>query len=288
MNLKRIVLATAMVGAFGIAQAQQAETVGNAPGGEFITPVEGATVWGGPNGNVLFDNGPLVNSAGTGAGGADESVLQGSTLGMGTIGFGHQVLNGNSIIDDFDVPAPGWQIDEIVFFAYQTGSDTTSTMTGAHFQIWDGDPTVMGSSVIFGDIANNVMIDTAWSGIYRVTDTTPGATNRPIMANTAAAGTVLMPGTYWIEWQADGSLASGPWAPPITIDGVDTTGNAYQNLAGVIGPAEDGSTLTQQGFPFIIVGTPAGSVAVPTMNTVGILFLVLLVMGVAVVAVRRN
>ena len=110
------------------------------------------------------------------------------------------------------------------------------------------------------------------------------------MANTAAVNTVLMPGTYWIEWQADGSLGSGPWAPPITIDGVDTTGNALQSVDGgaTYAPAEDGSTLTQQGFPFIIVGTPAGSVAVPTMNTTGILFLVLLVMGVAVVAVRRS
>lgn len=287
MTLKRIAVVTALVGAMGIAQAQQAENVGNAPGGEFIPPAEGATVWGGPSGNVLLDNGPLVNSAGTGAGGADESVVQGG-LGMITIGFGHQVLNTNSVIDDFDVPAPGWQIDEIVFFAYQTGSSTTSTMTGVNFQIWDGDPTMMGSSVIFGDLATNALVDTAWSGIYRVTDTTPGETNRPIMANTAAVNTVLMPGTYWIEWSTDGSLGSGPWAPPITIDGVDTTGNAYQNLAGVIGPATDGGSLTQQGFPFIIVGTPAGSVAVPTLNTAGILFLVLLVMGVAVVAVRRH
>ena len=37
-------------------------------------------------GPLLYDNGPLVNSRGTGAGGADESVLQ-TTLGMNTYGF---------------------------------------------------------------------------------------------------------------------------------------------------------------------------------------------------------
>ncbi|MGL5890181.1 MAG: hypothetical protein ACRC3B_09865, partial [Bacteroidia bacterium] len=36
---------------------------------------------------VLYDNGPYYNSAGTGANGANESVLYTTTFAMGTIGF---------------------------------------------------------------------------------------------------------------------------------------------------------------------------------------------------------
>ena len=107
---------------------------------------------------LLYDNGPLINSAGTGAGGADESVLQSVSLGLNILGFGHQLSAGNRIADDFTVAhAGGWDVSTITFYAYQTGSPTTSTLTGANLQIWDGDPSVGGSSVIWGDTATNVM-----------------------------------------------------------------------------------------------------------------------------------
>lgn len=290
-KLTKYLLASAILGACGAVQAQNAETIDNSPPGSFIQPVEGTTIWPGPSGNVLFDNGPLVNGVGTGSGGADESILQ-SSLGMTTLGAGHQLSAANSVIDDFTVPAGGWQVDEMVFFAYQTNSSTTSTITGVGFQVWDGDPSVPGSSVIFGDLATNVLVDTAWSGIYRVDEGTTGsATNRPIMANTVAVNAVLEPGTYWVEWQSDGSLGSGPWAPPITIDGEDTTGNALQNLdtagAGSIAPLLDTGSTTPQGLPFIVVGTPASTQAVPTLGPVGLGLLLMLMMGVAVVALRR-
>ena len=38
---------------------------------------------------TLHDNGPIVTSVGTGHGGADESVVEDSTLGVRTYGFGH-------------------------------------------------------------------------------------------------------------------------------------------------------------------------------------------------------
>ncbi len=44
----------------------------------------------------------------------------------------------------------------------------------------------------------------------------------------ATIGTALAQGTYWVQSATDGSLASGPWAPPITILGQTTTGNALQ------------------------------------------------------------
>jgi hypothetical protein len=217
-----------------------------------------APVWQGPTTAVLFDNGPLVNGFGTGVGGADESILQSVSLGMTTLGFGHQVLNDNRVADDFTVPAGDtWDITQITFFAYQTNSSTTSTMTAVNFEIWDGIPGA--STLVFGDMATNRLMSTSWSGIYRVSETSTGtSTARPIMANVCSpmAPLQLTSGTYYIAWRTDGTLSSGPWAPPVTIDGMSTTGNGLQSLAGAAyNPALDGGTSTQQGFPFIIEGS---------------------------------
>jgi hypothetical protein len=81
---------------------------------------------------ILWDNGPLATCSGCGAGGADESMLQDSSLGMNTLGFGHQAADDNRIADDFTISDPtGWDIEFFHFWAYQTGSTTTSTITAA-------------------------------------------------------------------------------------------------------------------------------------------------------------
>jgi hypothetical protein len=202
------------------------------------------------SGAVLYNNGPLVNNPGGGVGGADESVLQNTSLGMNTLGFGHQnpPIN-NRIADEFTITdLGGWQIDSVCFFAYQTNSPTTSTIDTVNYRIWDGPPNDPLSSVIFSDTATNRLISTTWSNIYRVTEATSGtATNRPIMQNTASAGLFLPPGTYWLDWQTGGSLASGPWAPPITITGDTITGNAIQYIgsSGIWQDANDSGTLTR-------------------------------------------
>ena len=201
---------------------------------------------------VLYDNGPLVTHPGAGAGGADDSVLQ-TNLGMNTLGAGQQYSLGYSMADDFTVTdTAGWQIDTITFFAYQTGSTTTSTITGVYVQIWNGAPNA-GGTVVWGDLTTNRLLTTDWSNIYRVTDTTLTTTNRPVMANVATVGTTLAPGTYWVQWSTDGSLASGPWAPPITINGQTTTGNALQYTTAWAAWTDTG-TATAQGLPFVING----------------------------------
>lgn len=210
-----------------------------------------APVWEGPE-VVLYDNGPLVTHPGGGAGGADASALQ-TALGMNTLGAGHQFALGYSMADDFTVTdAAGWDVQTITFFAYQTNSGTTSTMTGVYVQIWDGDPSA-GGAVIYGDLTTNRLQSTAWSNIYRCTDTTLTSTARPVMADVATIGTTLAQGTYWIQWSTDGTLSSGPWAPPITINGQTTTGNALQ-FTSSWGPFTDSGTLTPQGLPFIVEG----------------------------------
>jgi N-acetylneuraminic acid mutarotase len=207
---------------------------------------------------VLWDNGPLVTHPGE-CSGVDASRLQ-TDLTMNTLGFGHQFLIGNRMADDFEVTNPlGWQIDQITFFAYQTNAPADpSPITGVYYQIWDGPPDDPASHVVFGDLATNRLVSSTFTNIQRDSGTSPCANNRYIFADVASAGVILPPGTYWIDWMTDGSLASGPWVPPITILGETTTGNAlqYTTSSGVWVPALDSGTATQQGMPFIIEGEP--------------------------------
>ncbi len=233
---------------------------------------------------LLHDNGPLINSVGTGVGGTDESVMQNATLGLNLFGWAHQASLGNRIADGFAVTDPsGWYIDDIVFYGYQTNSTTTSTFTSLNLQIWDGRPGDVGSSVVFGDTTTNRLLSSSFSGIYRVRETTLGTTNRPIMELITDIDFLLGPGTYWLDWQADGSLSSGPWAPPITINGQNTTGNGRQFLSSSSswGDALDSGTNTQQGFPFQVFGDPAPSVPEPTT-------LALMGLGLAGIGYRRH
>ncbi len=211
-----------------------------------------------PLGGVLYDNGPLVTHPGGGSGGADASALQ-TALGMGTYGFGHANTSAFRVADDFTVPTGGWTLDQIIFYAYQTGSPTTSTITGVYLRIWDGPPGDPGSSVVFGDTTTNIMSATTWSNIYRTLDTdVPTATTRPVMANTAELGGLYLPeGTYWLDWQTSGSLASGPWVPPVTVLGSTGTGNAVQFDGAVWVPLVD---VGPQDLPFQLIGDVTPSV----------------------------
>ena len=205
---------------------------------------------------ILFDNGPLTTHPGGGAGGANASALQ-TVLGLGTYGVGHQLLNLNRVADDFTVPAGGWNISTITFYAYQTGSTTTTTINHVNLQIWNGPPGQGGSSVVFGDTTTNRLAGSSFSNIYRVLDTGLTDSTRPIMADVVTVNTSLPAGTYWLDWQTGGTLASGPWAPPVTILG--QTGkpgaNGLQSVAGAAFTSliDTGSGAVQD-LPFVIEG----------------------------------
>lgn len=211
---------------------------------EIAYPLEGVKA-------VLYDNGPLVTHPGGGAGGLDASALQ-TSLGMTIYGFGHALSSGYRVTDDFTVTDPGgWQVDQITFYAYQSFSGTTCTINNINYQIWDGPPDDPGSLVVFGDTTTNRFVSCGFSDIYRVLDTGLTNADRPIMEDVASAGFVLPPGTYWIDWQTGGTLASGPWVPPVTVLGQTTTGNAMQYDLVSWNPLID---IGQQDLPFTIVG----------------------------------
>ncbi|MEI2690141.1 MAG: hypothetical protein V9H69_10720 [Anaerolineae bacterium] len=218
-----------------------------------------SALWRGPAA-VLYDNGPQVTHPGGGAGGADASAVQ-TGLGNSTYGFGHAVSSGFRVADDFTVPAGGWNVASITFFAYQTGSTTASTINAVNVRIWDGPPNA-GGTVIWGDTTTNRLASSAWSNIYRVLDSALTNSQRPIMADVATVGTFLPAGTYWVDWQTGGTLASGPWAHPVTILGQvakpGANGLQYDPTAAAWNPLVDTGAAAQQDLPFIIEGTAGG------------------------------
>jgi hypothetical protein len=181
---------------------------------------------------------------------------------LNSLGIGHAVSSGYRVADDFIIPAgQTWTIDSIVFLAYQTGSGTTSTMNAVNCAIYDGAPDV--GILLFGDQTTSLLQNTYFSNIYRTSETALTNTDRPVMRNVIVPPSAwsLSAGTYWIDWQTGGTLASGPWAPPLT-NANTTTGNGmqYDPTNAVWGPCNDGVTLTQQGFPFEIYGTITTSI----------------------------
>ena len=119
----------------------------------------------------------LITHPGAGAGGADVSRLQNTSLGMGTIGFASSISVGFRLAEDFVVPAGGWTLDSVTVYAYQTGSTATSTFNDFRFQIWNGPPNVSGSAVVYGNTTTNA--DT--SSVFPVsTETSRRAQTPPI------------------------------------------------------------------------------------------------------------
>ena len=219
----------------------------------------GVTVPLNPSEAVLYNNGPLVNSSGTGLGGADESIVESPLTSYGS---GFQNASDIFVADDFTVTGNTWNVTSMEFFGYQTnGVITGSSITGIFVAIWDGEPGA-GGAVIWGDQTTNLLATTTWSNIYRNNNGPGGNTNRPIMQIIASTpGLSLDPGTYWVQWSATGSLSSGPWVPAVTISGQPMTGNAVQHYLGAWNPI--GNAPNFQGLPFIVNGfevTPAGDI----------------------------
>lgn len=185
---------------------------------------------------------------------------------MTFFGFGNNGAAGFRMADGFTIPAgQTWAITAIQFYNYQTYSTTTSTMTGVTVRIWNGPPNVGTSTIIFGDTTTNRLSASTWTNSYRVAENAQTDTTRPIMQNTATISTTLRAGTYWVDWGTTGSLASGPWAVPITIIGQTTTGDALQFNGTTWAAALDGTF--PQGMPFIIEGVPVGNTPTATATS---------------------
>ena len=200
----------------------------------------------------LFDQSQMVTHPGAGANGADVSACYG---GQNTWGENVDAISRYWVADDFTL-ASAAQIREIEFYTYQTGSTTTSTITGCYVSIYDTQPLDSTAVPVWTSDTVSCMTSTSWTGIYRTSATAMTDATRPIMRVVAGINTTLTAGTYWVSVGFTGSLTSGPWAPPVAILGQVSTGNAIHYLVdeGTWGPWADGASLEQMGMPFIVRG----------------------------------
>lgn len=226
-----------------------------------------------PPADVLFSNGAFADGTQASCSGdaGNASILEAATLNT-TYGFNVSLTASTNfrIADQFTVPAgPGWNVTNAYVVAYQTGSTTTSTITAVNFRLWNGSPADAGSTVLCGDGATNAMSATEFSGVYRMTDTGPGCT-RPVMVQTVslAGCPALAAGTYWLDYQVAGTLASGPWSPPVVVLGSAGSGDAVQFDGTAWNPMIDTGSTTQQDVPFFIAGTSASALEVDTASAV--------------------
>lgn len=203
-------------------------------GGRYQGPV-----YTGGSDALLWDNGPVTDVVGPPA--LSVITAPGSLFGAGAQGG----ATNNSVADNFTVGGPGWNVNQLTFFMYQTGAASTFTFTGVNYQIVsnNADP-ISWTSAVPG---NGGLVG------YRVTGTTLTNTDRAIFALTVPVALSLTPGNYFLRWQATGSLASGPWQPPVvpTVAG----GNSTQSLAGgVYNPLLDAGSAVNVELPFRIDG----------------------------------
>lgn len=214
------------------------------------------------NGQTLLVNtASLVTHPGQGPGGADVSATQ-TNLGATLYGSGQNRATGYWMSSKIVVPASGWNVDSLITYGYQTGSSTASTFTGLYCYIGADSSSRPSSTVVIGSKTTNAMVSTTFSGIYRLPNATAPFTDatRPIMKMKCTLTGSLAAGTYWVTWNATGSLASGPWNPPATVLGNLVTGTGtsdfqYQPAATPSpswAPVMDGTSA--QGLPFKLYG----------------------------------
>ena len=220
-------------------------------------------------GATYYNNGGVVNQAGANPDGPGLSMVTGSDL---TAGFGAQQSANNRVADDFVVTdVGGWTLQGFEFFTYQTGSSTTSTITAATVRVWNGPPdltpTDTGSTVVFGDTTTNRLVSSVFTNSYRVSAATMTDTSRPIMRTTVAAPVTLAIGTYWVDVQFAGSLASGPWVVPVTLASDPATGNALRSLNGAAwaAMADEGSGV-QKRLAFKALGAADTAISAATVS----------------------
>jgi len=195
-------------------------------------------------------------------------------------GFSTHAIAGSAgyrFADDFTVSdAAGWRVTGASFFAYQTGNagiPGAPPFSALNLRVWSGRPGDAGSVVVFGDPATNVLTTITPTNMLRIFNSAasplpqaPDA-SRVVWRSDAAlagAGVVLLPGTYWLDWQYTSINPNAEaFTPPVTIIGSrgKAGGNAVQLkfASGMWTPAVDGgkpfyAADVVQDLPFLLEG----------------------------------
>ena len=222
----------------------------------------------GINAQQIFTNGPISTGANSSATppvvaptGYTWSELQTPNTSLGGGGqYNNALTVNNSLADDFVVPVgQTWSLTTAEFFGYQTGyAGTTTPIDAMRVRIWNGDPSLATSTVVFGDMTTNVLnsVSSGDSFVYRISTGTPDIA-RKIWKFTGNIATTLTAGTYWVEVQVHATNDGNIFFPPVTILNTlsDPTWNSKQRIGAAWSNLIDGGSTFPRALPFNLNGT---------------------------------
>jgi hypothetical protein len=177
-----------------------------------------------------------------------------TNLGFGAI-FNNAATTNLRIADNFTVTST-MNLTTVDLFCYQTSyAGTTPPIDQMRVQIWNGDPSVLTSTVVAGNMTANIY-NAGASGeanMYRIGNNTPGTT-RKLWRISGNLTTTLAPGTYWIDFQVHATNDSSIFFPAVTVPGsLSLAGWNAKQYSGTAwaGIVDAGSTQAMD-MPFIL------------------------------------
>lgn len=227
--------------------------------------------------NGSFTTGPYAQNGTLAPGETRFSELQQSSIAplIANVALGFPAYHSDSLgfhfalADDFTVPANEvWTIHSCSFYVYNYKVENTQAPVSAlRLRIWNGNPELASSQIIFGDLNINRLISNSDSATFRIHNTLfkdSIFTNRNIWKITANADVKLTAGNYWIEWQSVANDQVEHFYPSNTIpmkrtEAVwnakihDIINNAWYAAVDIGGPDSISTSDVSQDFPFEIV-----------------------------------
>lgn len=187
------------------------------------------------NAQQIYTNGPLstgaVLSTSTPAPlGYTWSEIQSPNNTLGSAGIYNTAMSTDfSLADDFTVPVgETWNLSSVDFFGYQTNyAGATIPIDAIRVQIWNGNPSIASSAVVFGNLTVNVLNATNSGNAFMYRTGATAGTTRNIWKFNANTTVSLTAGTYWIEMQVHATNDSSIFFPPVTV--VNSPSNATWN-----------------------------------------------------------
>lgn len=200
-----------------------------------------------------YSNGPLSTGTTSSDGTTAPTGYTWSELQAGNTNFGFGATNGNSLADDFTVPAgEKWTISSVDVFGFQDG--TEQPFATCQIRIFGGGEPGAGGSVIFGDLTTNVKTSATDALTYRINNF-PN-TDRKIWKLTSTISKELSSGTYWLNFAAKAIDGSYAFFPAVTVVGQASPANAngkqYLGSSSTWKNLVDNGSGTAQAVPFIL------------------------------------
>jgi hypothetical protein len=146
------------------------------------------------------------------------------------------------LADNFTVPVgEHWSITSFDFFAHQNSfTGLTIPMDQLRIQIWTGDPSLPGSTLVAGDMTTNVLdaTNSVNTFMYRIPNSIIGSPaiapnpNRKIWKVRGNISSELNSGEYWVVYQFHATDNGTIFVPTVTVPDTRTLDgwNAKQNF----------------------------------------------------------